>query len=245
MKRLLLLCLAMLLGIECHGAATSAGEFFSQGSDAYNAGNYEKSAGYFGLAAAAAPSAGSWHDLGNAEWQLDHTGPAILAWERAEWIDPFSPNPRANLRFARKARLLDNPELAWYEICSTWLPVNAWPWMACAGFWLAVSLVVVPGVFRLRLAGWHQALAAAGLAVFLLTLPAMYGVQTRSKMGIVLPRNTPLRLTPTHEGQAVARLSAGETVRLERRRGDFLYVRTAAGAGWITREEFGLIAASR
>ena len=122
---------------------------------------------------------------------------------------------------------------------------HAWPWMACAGFWLAVSLVVVPGVFRLRLAGWHQALAAAGLAVFLLTLPAMYGVQTRSKMGIVLPRNTPLRLTPTHEGQAVARLSAGETVRLERRRGDFLYVRTAAGAGWITREEFGLIAASR
>lgn len=243
-KTFLFVVLAFLISGTA-GRAESASDFFSLGTDAFRAEKYEKAAEYFGLAAVAAPSAGAWHNLGNAEWQLGQSGPAILAWERAEWLDPFSANPRANLRFARKARLLDNPELAWYEICSTWLPVNAWPWLACVSFWVAIALVVLPGIFRPRLAGWHQALAAAGFAVFLLTLPAMYGVQTRSRMGVVLPRETPLRLTPTSEGQTIARLPAGETARLERERGHFLYVRSGAGAGWVARGEFGLIAGSR
>jgi hypothetical protein len=112
-------------------------------------------------------------------------------------------------------------------------------------FWVSVALVILPGRFRLRRAGWHQAVAAAGFAIFLLTLPAMYGVQTRSKLGVVLLRDTPLRLTPTSEGQTVARLPAGDIARLERERGRFLYVRTATGAGWIDREQFGLIAGGR
>src|SRR5882724_3741840 len=174
--RQILLLLAMVLAVNCYAAAERAEGLFAQGSEAYRAGDYEKAAASFGMAAVASPSAGAWHNLGNAEWQLNRSGVAILAWERAGWLDSSSPNPRANLRFARKARLLDDPELAWYEICSTWLPVNAWPWIACVSLWAAVSLVVLPGRFRLRLAGWQQALAAAGFAIFLLTLPAMDGV---------------------------------------------------------------------
>ena len=187
------------------------------------------------------PSAGVFHNLGNAEWQRGRTGDAVLAWERAQWLDPYDVNARANLRFARKAAQLTAPELAWYEICSTWLPVDAWAGMASAGFWVAVGLVMLPGIFRWRKAGWHQAGSAAAFAVFLLALPALLGVHTRCGLGVIRIPDTPLRLTPTREAQVLAKLPAGEMARLERVRRDYVYVRAGNdAAGWVRRPEFGL-----
>jgi tetratricopeptide (TPR) repeat protein len=226
----------------CRASENSAHELFAHGSQAYADGNFEKAAASFLESAAAAPTSGTWHNVGDAEWQLGRTGPAVLAWERALWLNPYNTNSHSNLRFARKAKLLDAPELTWFEICSTWLPVNAWPWLASLSLWLAVAMVVLPGVFRRPRAGWHQALAAAGFAVFLLTLPALVGVQSRAKIAVVLARNTNLRLTPTADAQAIAHLAAGETVRLERERGKYLFVRTASGTGWVDRDQAGFIA---
>ena len=240
--RQFLVLLALCLGIECQAATVPVQDPFTQGSLAYAAGDYEHAAALFRQSAAASPAPGTLQNLGNAEWRCGHSGPAILAWEQARWLDPLSPNPPANLRFARKARLLDAPDLVWYEICSTWLPVNAWPWLACLSFWLAAAMVMLPGIFSWRKAGWHQALAAACFAIFLLTLPAMLGVHTRSKIGVLLPRETQLCLTPTAKGQTIARLAAGETARLERQRGPYLFIRTATAAGWIARAQFSLIA---
>jgi hypothetical protein len=230
--------------ISAHGlAASPAAELFKQGSDAYIAGGFEQSATLLREAVAAAPAAGTLHNLGNAEWQCGRSGPAICSWERAQWLDPFNANTRANLRLARKAAQLDAPDLGWYEICSTWLPVNAWSWLACLSFWLALTMVILPGILRWRKADWHQGVAAAGFAIFLLTIPALAGVQTRSKIGIVVTKETPLRLTPTSEAQILTRLPAGETARLERERGQYLFIRTSAAAGWIERAQLGLIAA--
>jgi len=239
--KLILPFIAILLGVECGAATAPVQNLFDQGSREYAAGHFEQAAASFGQAASVSSSAGTLQNLGNAEWQSGNTGPAILAWERAQWLDPLNPNPRGNLRFARKARLLDTPELAWYEICSTWLPANAWPWIASVSLWLAAAMVLLPNIFRWRRAGWHQALAAAGFAIFLLTLPAMAGIHTRAKMGVVLSRDTPLRLTPTSDAQNVARLAAGETARWERERGTYVFVRTSTAAGWIERNQFGLI----
>jgi hypothetical protein len=223
-------------------AASAAQDSFALGSQAYEAGNYEQAAAAFRSAAAAAPASGVLHNLGDSEWQLGNTGPAILAWERAQWLDPFSPKPRDNLRFARKARLLEAPELVWYEICSTWLPANVWPWVASVSLWLAIALVILPGALRWPRAGWPQAVAAAGFAIFLLTIPALIGIHTRAHIGVILQRNVNLRLTPTAEGQPIARLAAGETVRLERRRGPYLFVRTPTAIGWIDRSQLAFIA---
>ena len=226
-----------------HGQSGLAQDFFSRGTQAYESGEYERAAADFRQAAAAAPSPGVLQNLGNAEWKCGRAGPAVLAWERSQWLDPFSPNARANLRFARKASLLDAPELAWYEICSAWLPAGAWAWLASLSFWFTAAMALLPWALRWRKAGWHQALAAAGLAVFLLTIPAMAGVESRAKIGVVLAKDTPLRLTPTADGQAMAKLAAGETVRFERARGAWLFIRSSAGSGWIDRQEFGLVSA--
>jgi hypothetical protein len=243
LKRAVSRCVAVLVIIFLwNGMPGFAQDFFAQGAQAYEAGHYEQAASMFRQAAAKQPSVGAWQNLGNAQWQSGRAGSAILAWERAEWLDPFDVNSRADLRFARKATLLEAPELPWYEICSTWLPVNVWPWVACLSFWAALALVMLPGIFRWRKSGWHQACAAACFAILLLAIPALFGVHTRSNLGVVLESATPLRLTPTADAQTVAHLPGGEVARLQRERGDFLFVRTANSSGWIERGQFALIA---
>ena len=218
----------------------TAAELFTRGSQAYQAGDYRRAVRAFREAAQRQPAAGTFQNLGNAEWQLGHTGQAILAWEQSLWLDPFHRDPYTNLRFARKTAQLEAPELAWYEVVSSWLPLNWWEWTAGVSFWLAVAMVLLPGIFRWRKLAWHQALAAFGLAVFLLSLPAHFGVDTRSRIGFVLQKNSPLRLTPTEDAELITRLPAGEPARVERARGRYLLIRTGHVTGWIEKGQFGL-----
>ena len=220
----------------------STDDLFREGTNAFAVGDYGRAARAFGDAAAQRPATGTLQNLGNAEWKLGNAGSAILAWERALWLDPFNGQVHNNLRFARRNAQLETPELTWYEVVSTWLPVNWWALIAGFSFWLAVAMGLLPGIFRWRKAVWHQAVAALGLAVFLLSLPAHLGVNTRSRIGFVLQKNTPLRLTPTEDSQFVTRLAAGEPARLERTRGRFVLIRTNHTVGWVEKSQLGLIA---
>lgn len=240
-----LVCLAFFACSSGMAQTVPAEALFQQGTNAYLKGDFEQASLCFRGEVAAAPTPAAWYNLGNAEWQSAHPGQAILAWERAHWLAPFDKDTRENLRFARNARQLDAPELAWYETGSTWLPADAWPWIACVSFWTALSFLMLPGILHWRKAEWHQGIAAAGFAVFLLTIPALIGVQTRSKLGVLTSDATPLRLTPTTEAQVLYKLPPGETVRLEREHGKYLYVRTGSGAGWVERTEVGLIAGNQ
>jgi tetratricopeptide (TPR) repeat protein len=239
-SRRLLQFLVILL--SCFALSTHADDFsslFQSGVTAYRAGDFPQAVASFRKSAAQRPASGTLENLGTAEWRSDQPGPAILAWEQSLWLDPFNKVSRNNLRFARKVLQVEAPEFAWYEVVSTWLPVNWWAWIAGISFWLAIAAAVLPGIFRLPKAGWHQGLAALGLTVFLLSVPAHAGVHTRSRLGFILQKDTPLRLTPTAEAQTVTRLSAGEPARLLRTRGQYLLLRTSRANGWVRAEEFG------
>ena len=207
---------------------------------AYRAGDYARAAEAFRQSVALQPASGALQNLGNAEWQSRRPGAAILSWEQALWLDPFNQSARQNLRFARKTAQLEAPDLAWYEVVSTWLPVSWWAWIAGVSFWLAVAMGMLPGILRWRKATWHQAIAAVGLMVFLLSVPAHIGVKTRSRIGYVLQKDTPLRLTPTREAQAVTRLAAGEPARWIRAYGNYVLLSTSRSLGWLEQEQFGL-----
>jgi hypothetical protein len=226
--------------LSCRAQGSSTAEAFRLGTREYDAGHFQSATALF-RTASTPPAAGALYNLGDAAWQCNQPGPAILAWEQAQWLDPFNRNIPANLRYARKARQLDAPELSWYEICSTWLPPNWWAWLCCGSFWLALAMLILPGVFRWRKSGWHQGLAAASFAVFLLTLPTLAGVHTRSKLGIVLAPDAPLRLTPTADAEVLGRLPGGDAARLERTHGKYVYIRTSNAAGWVENVQFGLI----
>ena len=220
-------------------AATN--DWFAEGVAAYRTGQFAEAAQAFENAAAVRPTAGTFVNLGLAEWQRGDAGPAVLAWERAGWIDPFNRPAREDLNFARQVTQLDAPQLNWFETLSTWLPPAAWLWVAGASLWLAVGMILLPAVFRRQKAGWHQVLAACGLCVFLFSVAANWGVINRMNLGFVLENNAPLLLTPTHEGEVTSTLTSGEPARELRTLGDFYLIRTESQTGWIKREQFGFV----
>lgn len=240
--RLLLLIIAFACcALGCQ--ATANRDPFTVGTAAYAAGDYETAVVAFREAASAGPAAGTLLNLGLAEWQRGAVGPAILAWERTRWVSPFDRHARNNLQFARTQAQLESPELTWYEVASTWLPANWWAWIVGGSLWFVVGMLTLPGVLRRRRTTWHQTLAAVGLGVLLLSLPAHLGVLTRAQLGFVLAKDVPLRLTPTADAEAVTRLAAGESARCLRRRGDYVFVRTNHATGWLHRTEFALVCA--
>jgi hypothetical protein len=220
--------------------ASSPDALFQAGATAYRAADYAQAAEAFRQSITLQPASGALQDLGNAEWQRRCNGEAILAWEQALWLDPFNESARQNLRFARKIAQLEAPELAWYELISTWLPVSWWAWIAGGSLWLAVGMGILPGILRRRKATWHQATAALALMVFLLGIPALFGVQTRARIGFVLQKDTPLRLTPTLEAQVVTRLAPGDPARWLRAQGRYVLIRTSRTLGWVERDQLGL-----
>jgi len=234
-----LLWFGIALAAPC--AAASADALFREGTSAYRAGDYSGAARAFSQAAGRRPASGTLQNLGNAQWQGGQTGRAIVAWEQALWLNPFNGAARDNLRFARKAAQLEAPELSWDEVVSTWLPIDWWAWITGASLWLAVGMVLLPGILRCRKAAWHQAVAALGITVFLLSVPAHFGVHTRTRIGFVVQQDAPVRLTPTQEAQVVARLSAGDAARWVRARGPYALIRTSRTLGWIERAQFSLV----
>ena len=214
---------------------------FRAGVAAYEAGQYNLAARAFSDALAEKTAPGTLLNLGLAEWRGGHTGAAIVAWEQAAWLDPFNRDAHKNLLYAQETAQFNPPELTWFEQASTWLPANGWTWIAGGSLWLAVALVTVPGFFRLRKAGWHQTVAALALGVFLLSLAPSAGIITRSKIGIVTAEKTSLRLTPTQSAETGASLPPGEPVRALRRHGDYFFVHTQNGNGWIEQGQISFL----
>jgi tetratricopeptide (TPR) repeat protein len=223
------------------GPAFGSSNVFQQAALAYKHGAYKRAAELFAAEAASQPSSGTLQNLGNAEWQSGASGDAIVAWERALWIDPFNNNARNNLNFGRKAAQLESPELRWFEVASTWFPADWWAWIAVISFWTMMYAIMLPAIYRNRRTALHQATAALALTLFFLTFPAQIGISTRSNLGFIVKPQAPLRLTPTAEGQVLARFAAGEPARLVRRKGQDVLLRTSHGLGWLRSDEFALI----
>ena len=239
-RRYFIFLAALFLAVEL-SRASSTNEFFAQGVALDRAGRFPEAAAAFEKSAQARPAAGTLANLGLAEWQRGHAGAAILEWEQARWIDPFDLRAENNLKFARAVAQVDEPPLKWFEAASLWLPPDAWVWLAGASLWLAVGALTLPRFFRRRKSGWQQALAAIGLGIFLAGMTGNIGVVSRTNLGFVLKKNAPLLLTPTREGEVISNLNAGEPARRLRTRGDYFFIRTANGAGWIARDAFGLV----
>jgi hypothetical protein len=240
MKFYFLIFLGLICGFAGTGRAAT-NDYFAQGIESSRAGKISKAAAAFQSAVSEQPAAGTLLNLGIAEWQRGHAGAAILAWEQSRWIDPFDARADANLKFARQVTQLEAPNLKWFEKASTWLPPNTWVWLAGISLWVAFGALLLPGIFRWRKAAWQQMLAALALGLFLFCITANLGVVSRTQIGFVLKKNAPLLLTPTETGEVISVLNAGEPARQLRAHGNYLYISTSEGSGWIEQSNFHLI----
>lgn len=237
--RCVLIFLALILSARFGHAATN--DFFARGIKAGRNGDFPDAVTLFQASVKQQPTAGALVNLGIVEWRRGHAGAALLAWEKARWVDPFDARAVQNLEFARTAAQLDGPELKWFEVASIWLPPNLWVWIAGTGLWLAMGALVLPGIFRWKKSGGQQTLAALGFCLFLFAVTANFGVVSRTQIGFVLKKNVPLRLTPTTGGEVISTLTDGEPARKLRVRRNYFFIRTANGTGWIEQKQFGLI----
>lgn len=234
----------IVLAVILSGIASLAGEaenLFSSGLENYQTGKFPEAAADFEKAARLQPSAGAWVNLGLTEWQRGHAGKAIQAWERARWIDPFNEAARQNLKLARTVAQVDEPSLKWFERASLWLPPNAWVWLAGASLWLTAGALTLPRFFRRPRSGWQQWLAALGFGIFLFCLAANLGVISRTNLGFVVKKGTPLLLVPAKTSETITTLPAGEPARSLKARGDYHFVKTASGSGWIEGKDLGFV----
>jgi tetratricopeptide (TPR) repeat protein len=223
-----------LLAVATNSLAAGENEFRA-GIAAYEAGQFDVAAQAFRRSLGEQTAVGTLVNLGLAEWQRGRPGDAILAWEQASWLNPFDRAAAGNLLYVHNVASVNPLELTWYEEASTWLPANWWTGLAGGSLWLAVALVTVPGFLRRRKAGWQQTVAAMALGIFLLSLAPSWGIFTRAKIAIVLQNNSALRLTPTQTAETFAPLPPGEPVRALRQRGNYFFVHTQIGNGWIDR----------
>jgi tetratricopeptide (TPR) repeat protein len=219
---------------------------FDLGRSDYETGKYAEALKAFQAHAGSEVSPGLLHNLGNTEFKLGRLGPAILAWERARALDPHSRNTKANLHYARGQAGLEQPELPWYETYSAFFPSDRWIAIATCAFWASLALLFLPPLLRRRRTAASQAAAVVAIITFLLTLPALAGIYTRGRIGVVQLADASLRLTPTREGEVLGTLPEGEVARVEKRRGEYWYVRASSDrAGWVRQDEFAMLWPSR
>lgn len=172
--------------------------------------------------------------LGNAEWRLGHKARAVLCWERALLIDPADPVALAGIRHAQNAGGAKRPPANWLERYASFLPSDAWTLAAAAAFWTAVAALLVPRMTGRRPGPWANALLLAGLTAFVLALPGIWGAHSRADRAVVRRAETPLRLTPTADGEAVGSFEEGDMVRAGRKLNGHVRVRASDGrAGWV------------
>ena len=221
LKKFLVLMLATLAVMQNSWATGDS--HFQTGVVNYKAGQFNLASQAFEDSLKENTAPGTLVNLGLAEWQQGNVGKAIMGWEQASWLNPLNRAARENLSYARETAQVNPPDLTWFEKSSIWLPANLWTWLAGVSLWLAVALITVPGVLRMRRAGWHQAVASLAFGFFLFSLAPCAGIITRSKIGILIEKNTKLRLTPTQQAEVVSALPEGEPVRALRRHGNYLF----------------------
>jgi hypothetical protein len=224
-------------------AAWGQNSSIQQGNAAYAAGQFDVAAKLFADEIKQAPSAEAWRNLGNAEWQRGDHAAAVLAWERARWINPSDTNSGASLRFARSSASLNVLLLRWWEIFSSFLSPNTWAWLAAGSFWLVILVaVVLPVTLRWRRTSWSQSLVAFGLGIFLLALTGAYGVQTRTRLVVISVPSAVLLQAPAVHAPVVSKLNAGDVARTEFARGNYFFVRTGTGDfGWLEKSQLSHI----
>ena len=189
------------------------------------------------LSVQAAP--GVLHNLGNAQYHLGRLGKSILAWERARSLDPGLQITTGNLHFARGQAGIEAPVLGWTEKYSLLLASDAWIWLATAAVWVSIGALSWPRLMNQRRSSWSQGTAVLAIGTLLLVLPALFGIASRAHLGVIVEAETPVRLTPTKEGETIGKLREGEMARQEKVRGEYVYIRADLDrAGWVRRTEF-------
>lgn len=222
--------LASILTAAFAGSAGADPEPFVAGNAAATTGDHTSAAAAFEHAIELHGwSAGALFDL-DAYASNGQPGPAILAYERAHMIAPRDHAISTNLEQAREAAGVTAPSASRINAVLATLSTDEWTWFAIAAAILACGGVVA---FAWSLRGRAaRAVAIVGILASAFAMTAAVGVAPAANEAVIV-RGETARIAPTAAAEAAFTAPAGENVRIEQRRGDFVYVRDGDRSGWL------------
>jgi hypothetical protein len=225
---------------DAHAAAVPAGSVsqiaattpatpeaeFEAGIAAFDAERWSQAIGAFQRYVAVRPAdPAGWYNLGTAYHRDGLEGYAVWAWLKVLPLDPRHGDARHNLRVAGAA-----PELV--AAASPPLRLRAVEFLLLAAIaWLATGTFGVLWLTRRR----RRAATATGIAFLLAAAFAAAGwASTRPHRILIVVHDASLRAGPNLRAEAVTAVESGTGLAPVEDRGDWVRVRTDAGAdGWI------------
>lgn len=232
------------------GVTDSAASRATEASAAYTHGRYAQAVrAYEGIARSEGTSAALYYDLGAAQLSAGQVGPAVLSFERAQWLAPRDAGIRDGLAKARAAAGLPEPAEPWWRRARAVASVDEWTLVAglllvvtCTG---ATTALLSPRGLLLRRSvrrAVEATMLGAGVALVVAALACASFVSDRSRAIVTTPSLT-LRVAPFDAAAVRATLRTGEVVHLGERHGEFVRADAEDGrSGWVPRSDVGLVA---
>jgi len=248
-KGILLVCMNCLIQVVLLAEATPR-TAMQAANEAYQSGDYRAAIeqyqalleqGYFSTAL--------YHNLGNAWYQIDRPGMAVLNYQRGLELAPSDRGFRQNLELIREGfeePIVPIPEfflLRWWKSAQRLLGSNGWA---------IVGLLVVWGGFA-GLARWRtapersQRKKAFLAGVFLLVTSALpvalaltaYQSESTQNIGVVVDGTPSLFQAPDDRSNARRQLEPGVTLEIRDQIGEWVKVRLENGEiGWVQTTDF-------
>ena len=239
MKKILPLILPLLFV-----AAAPAVDFYA-GNRAYVAKQYDEAVRvYESLLRRDAVSAAGLYNLGGAYYAQGEIGKAVLAYRRAQLLEPTAADIAGNLAAIRKEHGLTGPATPLWQKPFLYFSLNWWTWLGFGVLTAMMLVVLLRGAWLNFLPPQKfphakaRAAIIAGAAVLGLAAVGIF-LQLRQFSGaVVTAGDAALHVSPFADAGEIAALREGEIVRPLKRHGDFVYVQNPAGQrGWIAAEK--------
>lgn len=185
-----------------------------------------------------------YYNLGNAYFQQNQIGKAILNYSRAKNLAPFDDDIQYNLDLA-KAKTKDKIEVMpqfflvrWVGTLSGMLTSNAWAWGALVFFVLTALgtvLWLVSQKMGVRKVGFFVALFAMILTVSSIAFSVSASEdEYDSKEAVVINTAAPIKSSPSNGGKDIFILHEGTIVTVEQQLEGYSEISLADGnKGWI------------
>lgn len=188
--------------------------------------------------AAAAESAPTLFNAGNAAQRAGRLGPAILDYERARLLSPNDSSIAHNLQLAREKAGVAAPAVSVWQRPAHVLSFNGLAALASVSLLLCVLIFFGAPFFatnRTRLARGLQISLGALVVLAVVALAIRWPELQRA---VVVGAQPTARIAPAAEAASVFPVKPGEIVQAEGAYGNFVRIRNAAGqSGWISRTE--------
>lgn len=232
------LCILALAGAAFLCAGTVRAESLDDAHRAFAAGHFHESTlGYQAILAQQGYSAPVLFDLGNSFYREADYPNAILAYRRAQWLEPNDPDIAANLQLAQKQAGVAIMETGWPEKIGGILSASGWAWIGSAAWILLCAGLLARAVWPQKRGLLSLSNAAAG---FVLAAAIAAAVISSDKLheAVIIDKKALALISPFPAAQVVFSPAAGDTVTIEKAYDDFLLVKDAAGhTGWVNKTQ--------